>query len=280
MSKRERIFLCAVFMVILAGIALRWNIQKTESDIAQHISQLRHSANNHPVTSRFDERQQLPPPVQRYFQFVFQGRIPSYRVATMQMSGQFRRPQQSSFNPTTAEQTSAIRQPGLVFSATTPIIPLVWARAYDAYVDGKMEMKAKILSTFTVVNEQSNPTLDQISLRRWLLESALYPMVLLPSEYVRWEAIDDQHARVIAQYQGVSTRMIATFAPSGELTRMNAEENGDLNTPYHGSGEQVERSDYQDIQGMMIPMQFSIARVHDGQVLPFWSGKIEKITFE
>ena len=72
----------------------------------------------------------------------------------------------------------AVGTPALVFSATTPIVPGVWARAYDAYVDGRMDMKAKVLSAVAVVNESSSPELDRISLRRWLLESALYPAAL------------------------------------------------------------------------------------------------------
>ena len=143
-----------------------------------------------------------------------------------------------------------------------------------------MQMKAKILSTFSVVDEQSSPELDRVSLRRWLLESALYPMALLPSEQIQWEAIDDQRARVTAHWNQMSVSMIATFAPSGELTQMIATEEGDLSTAYHGSGELVERSDYQNVQGIMIPMKFSIARVHANQVLPFWVGKIDEIRFE
>ena len=99
----------------------------------------------------------LPEPVQRYFRFVFPGPAPAYAVVRLSASGQFRRPLTQGFNATTAEQVIAAGVPALMFSATTPVLPGVWARAYDFYTNGEMEMKAKILSTLTVVDEKPPP---------------------------------------------------------------------------------------------------------------------------
>lgn len=74
--------------------------------------------------------------------------------------------------------------------------------------------------------------------------------------------------------------MVATFRPDGSLERFDAEEDGDLNTPYHGSGEYALRGDYQRLFGMMLPLSFTIARVADGQIYPFWTGKITAITYD
>ena len=281
MKKSIALGIILATMATISVMTIRQGIQKTETEISQYTADVRNAANMaHIHRPNSNSLSNLPSPVQRYFQFAFPQDIPSYRTAQIQMSGQFRRPQTTVFNPTTAKQTAAIHVPGLVFSAKTPIIPLIWATAYDAYVNGNMQMKAKILSTFSVVDEKSNADLDRISLRRWLLESSLYPMALLPSEQIQWEAIDEHHARVTVHWQDISVSMIASFASSGELTQMIATEDGDLSTPYHGSGELVERSDYQSVQGIMIPMKFSIARVHANQVFPFWVGQIDEIQFE
>lgn len=221
----------------------------------------------------------LPAPVQRYFAYTFRGQAPRLAFVELQMEGEFRRPKTQVFTPTTAEQTVATGVPAMMFSATTEMLPGIWARAYDAYVDGRMEMKAKVLSAVTVVDEKSSPELDRISLRRWLLESALYPMALLPGGPVRWEAIDTHRARAVATYQGVTASMVASFDSLGRLQSMHAEADGDLQTPYHGSGEHVTRSDYQPVDGVMLPMSFVIARAAGGKIYPFWRGHITHIRF-
>ncbi|MCF8483337.1 MAG: hypothetical protein K9H25_23175, partial [Rhodospirillum sp.] len=153
----------------------------------------------------------LPAPVQRYLAYALPDPSPKWRWLEAQMVGDFRRPRTEAFEPTSARQVIALGDPALTFSAVTPILPGVWARVYDAFVDGRMEMKAKLLSTVTIVDEKENPALNRISLRRWLLESPLYPMALLPGGPVRWEAIDDHHARAIVTADGLEASLVATF---------------------------------------------------------------------
>ncbi|GHB37864.1 hypothetical protein GCM10007094_28990 [Pseudovibrio japonicus] len=221
----------------------------------------------------------LPKVVQRYLQFSFPNGPTNISHVSMEMEGQFRRPQTEGFAATTAEQVVAANTPALAFSATTPIIPGVWARAYDAYADVRMEMKAKILSTITVVDEKETPELNATSLRRWLLESPLYPVALMPGGPVTWEAIDDTRARATVTMSGYSASLVATFREDGSLERFDAEEDGDLTSPYHGSGEHVYRTDYKEVSGMMIPHKFIIARAAKGKILPFWNGHLTSITF-
>lgn len=222
----------------------------------------------------------LPAPVQRYFHYVFPDGIPVYTLVRLEQAGDFRRPLTESFQPTTAQQVIAANTPAMIFSATTPILPGIWARAYDFFADGKMRMKARIMSTLTVVDQKESADLNAISLRRWLLESALYPRALLPGGPVRWEAVDDISARAVVEQDGLTARLIAHFDETGRMTRMTAESDGDLTTPYHGSGEDVVRSDYRLVAGQMIPMAFTISRAANGKIHPFWSGRIVSIAFE
>lgn len=226
----------------------------------------------------------LPPPVQRYLRFAFpdlKAAIP-HTLLQVEMEGQFRRPLTQDFNATTARQIASSATPALVFDATTPIMGVLWARAFDGYVNGRMEMRAKLLSAIEVVheNEFSSPELNRISLRRWLMESATYPQALLPGGHVTWEAIDDQSARAVAHLGDLHIGVIARFAPSGEMLSMEAETDGDLATPYHGSGEHVARSDYQLVQGVKVPMAFVFSRAAGGQVHPFWKGRITHLRFD
>lgn len=269
-----------LLLAIIAGVVGFGHFQ-TEKDISTFQSRIEAIAIERTAPQVTQAQMAaLPRPVRRYFNFVFTEGIVDASVVRVSAKGQFRRPQTETFNFTTAEQVIAIGEPALVFSATTPIIPGIWARAYDFFADGEMEMKAKVLSLITVVDEAETPELNQISLRRWLLESALFPQALLPGGPVRWEAIDSNSARAIVEAGGLRATMIAHFDSDGRMTRMVAEEDGDLSTPYHGSGEHVTRSDYRNVESVMIPHRLVISRANAGKILPFFDAEITEITFE
>lgn len=280
MKPYQSVLAFALSVTAVSGATLWALASATESDIRGHrVAVVNAGARAAPSTPGTPSLAALPAPVQRYFKFVFPGAVPRATHVDIEMQGRFRRPKTQSFTPTTAEQTIAVGTPAMVFSATTPIVLGVWARAYDAYVDGRMDMKAKVLSAVAVVNESSSPELNRISLRRWLLESPLYPMAMLPGGPVRWEAIDEQRARAVVTYNGLSASLVARFAPDGRLLRFDAEEDGDLTTSYHGSGEHVARDDYQLVDGVRVPMKFVIARAAGGKLYPFWDGRVMSIRF-
>lgn len=222
----------------------------------------------------------LPEPVQAYLRFALPGPVRPLHTVRIAQAGEFRRPLTEGFAPTTATQTIAIGTPALMFAATTPLPPGLWARAYDFYAAGRMRMRAKILSTLGVVNERETEALNRTSLRRWLLESPLYPMALLPGGPVRWEAVDARRARAVVAAHGLEASLVATFRADGSLERFDAEQDGDLTTSYHGSGEHVSRTEYRLVEGMMIPMGFDIARAAGGQIHPFWRGRVTQIAFQ
>lgn len=269
------VLLCAAVAVYLGVMAYL-----TKADIDSFAAKVSDLGNISPARSYSGESfDSLPVPVRRYFTFVFKETVPRYAHVLIRQEGQFRRPQTTTFSPTTARQTIAVGDPALVFSATIPIRAGIWARAYDFYADGRMEMKARLLSAITVVDERGTPELNRSSLRRWLMESPLYPMALLPGGPVRWEAVDDRHARAIVTAHGISAALLATFDDEGRLLQFAAEEDGDLTTPYHGSGECAKRSDYRLVSGMMIPHGFLLARAARGRIYPFWQGRITNIRF-
>ena len=277
----KRLLLAILLIAVLSALMLGGFAYFTEREIQQQRQRILSLAQTQ-SSLQVDVHQiaQLPPPVQRFIQFTFPHGIRTDIVAVeVDMEGLFRRPQTTSFSPTTAQQTFVVRLPALIFDAHTQIPPLLWARAYDVYAQGDMQMRAKIMSAITVVDEQSSAELNRISLRRWLLESSYYPMALLPGGVVQWQAIDENRARAVVHSDGLSASLIATFAADGRLLQWDAEQDGDLNTPYHGSGEHAARADYQLIDNMMIPKKFMIARSAQGKIEPFWQGHITRVKF-
>ncbi len=274
--RRMRLWISALLLVpvfVLVGFAL-W----TDHEIARQTDRIVAQAEQHapPSLGALDD---LPAPVARYLRLAVTESVHSRRVEIRQ-HGAFRRPKTDTFNPTTAHQVIATGSPAMLFDATTWVLrPLLWARAYDAYADGEMVMKAKVLSAVAVVDEMASPELNQISLRRWLLESPLYPVALLPGGPVTWEPMDDRRARARVSAGGLQATLVATFGDDGLLASFHAEQDGDLDTPYHGSGEHVQRGDYQAHGGMLIPMRFTISRMAQGQIHPFWRGTVTDVRF-
>jgi hypothetical protein len=280
MSMKNAALIVLAGLVAVPAIWIGWSAWSLRAEISGREDSVVADARDRAASFDAAAMQSLPAPVRRYFDFVFPDGPPvDIASVAVDMSGEFRRPLMEKFEPTTARQVASTRKPDLVFSADTPIIGPVWAVAYDIFVDGEMEMGAKLLSTLRVVDEKGTPELNRISLRRWLLESPAWPMALLPAGPVEWQPIDDRHARAVVSAYGFQAAMIATFRDDGSLAAFNAEEDGDLTTPYHGSGEHTVRSDYRLVEGVRIPMSFMIARAADGEIHPFWEGRITSIRF-
>lgn len=234
-----------------------------------------------PVTA--EELAALPEPVRRYLDFAFQGEPRRLRSLSVVQQGDFRRPGQTGWERMTAEQYVAATEPAFVFSGATQVLPGVTARAMDAYVDGRMRMRAKVFSAITVMAEDGG-ALDRVSLMRFVIESALFPSALLPGEHLRWEAMDETRARAVVLAAGEAIgAYVVTFDPaSGALVRMESEAEGDPATAgrFHGAGEVVERSDYRAVEGVMVPHRFTLARRLGGDVQPFWKGEVTQIAFD
>ncbi len=279
---RKRTFLAALAAAaILAVGAFAIVAAMTEAEIDAHASTVRAIATRTAFSPDADfAPDSLPAPVRRYLRFTFPDGPPAYRTARIAMQGMFRRPLTEDMNPTTASQVAATRTPTYIFAATTPIATGITARVYDAFIDGEMTMKAILQSVFTVEDRRGSETLNRISLRRWLMEAPTYPMAFLPGGPVTWQAIDEKSARATLSEGDLTTSVIAWFNEDGSLDRIEAEEDGDLTTPYHGSGEYAARSDYRMVEGVRVPMGFTIARRANGKIYPFWKGRLTSVNFE
>ncbi|MGC2857397.1 DUF6920 family protein [Novispirillum sp. DQ9] len=225
----------------------------------------------------------LPAPVARYFDYVFQGKPPRpLRVVRMVEEGEFRRPGATGWAPMTVQQYVAPGGPAFVFTGTTPLLPGVTARAMDAYVDGHMEMTVKVLSAVTVVDERGG-ALDRTSLMRFVIEAPLFPSALLPGPHLRWEPIDATQARAVVLAGGAPIGAYrATFAADGPLLELWAEDGGDPATAhrFHGAGEVAARGDYRPVDGVMVPHAFTLSRRFGDRVEPFWKGTVTYIDFD
>lgn len=254
------------------------NTEKTILEFEQQVRNIGGETSPNAYTQ--EDYNALPKPVKKYFNFVFGGEsIPTIHSVEYEMQGKFRRPWTDYFEDTVAFQVDAVYSSSFMFSATTPIIAFILARPYDAFIDNMMEMKAKIGYILTVVDETWNESLNEISVRRWLMGTPLFPQSLLPWGRVTWEAIDDTHARAVARSRDIKASALVTFREDWSIESFSAEEDGDLDTPYHGSWEYTLKENYQKVNWIMIPMEYMFARKVGSNIYPFWKGKIIEISY-
>lgn len=137
----------------------------------------------------------LPAPVQRYFRAVLYEGQPLVTAVTVEHGGTFNMSEdRERWVPFTSTQRVILQRPGFVWDARIRMLPGLTVFVRDAYVAGAGVLVAKLLGLLTVMEQPDTPELAQGELMRFFAEAAWYPTALLPSQGVRWAAIDDRHA--------------------------------------------------------------------------------------
>ncbi|MBE0467569.1 MAG: hypothetical protein IBX71_10160 [Candidatus Desulforudis sp.] len=238
-----------------------------------------------PITpTTYDARgiEDLPPPVQRYFRAVLQDGQPIITVVRLSQQGQFRLSEaEDSWRPYEATQLVATRPPGFDWDALIRMAPGVKVFVQDAYAAGTGILHAAVLGLVTVADMRGTPEMAQGELMRFLAEGPWYPTALLPSQGVRWEAMDDYSARATLEDGEVSVSIEFYFDEEGLIKMVRSQSrhravDGVLQaTPWEGRF-----SAYANRAGMRIPLDGEVEwQLADGP-LPYWRGRITEIDYE
>lgn len=153
----------------------------------------------------------LPPPVARYLRAVIRDGAPLARHVVIRHEGTFRADPAGAWAPFRSVQHVTARAPGFVWNAEIRMAPLVAVYVRDELVAGSAAMRAKVAGLVTVVDVAGTPGLAAPALHRWLGESAWFPTALLPSPFLRWEAVDDSTARAVATAGGTTVSLAFHF---------------------------------------------------------------------
>ncbi len=137
----------------------------------------------------------LPDPVQRYFRTVLKDRQAIVTSVKLSQQGKFNMSEtKDKWDPFTATQFVVTQRPGFDWDARIQISPGLNAFVHDTYLSGKGSLHASLLGLVTVADVRDTPEANQGELMRFFAETAWYPTALLPSQGVRWEAIDETSA--------------------------------------------------------------------------------------
>ena len=161
------------------------------------------------------------------------------------------------------------------------MMPGVTVRVHDAYVAGEGILHASLLGLVSMVNLRGTGGLAQDELMRFVAEAAWYPTALLPSQGVRWEAVDDRSARATLEDGDVAPTLLFRFDPDGPVETVCAEARGRsvrgevVPTPWRGRF-----WDHAIRDGMRVPLAGEVAWVLPDGPKPYWRGRITKLRYE
>jgi hypothetical protein len=232
-----------------------------------------------PKTYDSKELEGLPDPVQRYFQAVLKDGQPIVAAVNLTQQGIFNMSEtKPKWSPFTATQFVTTQRPGFDWDARIQMAPGVSAFVHDAYMLGAGSLHVSLLGLFTVADVRDTPAAAQGELLRFFAEMPWYPTALLPSQGVRWEAIDNTSARATLTDAPTTVSLVFRFNPEGTIETMRAEARyRDKLTAMPWSGRFW---DYSTRDGMLIPLQGEVGWEYPDGIRLYYKGKVTEINYE
>ncbi len=228
------------------------------------------------------ELEGLPAPVQRCFRAVSKDGQPIIAAASILQAGTFNMSETAhQWKPLTAKQRVITQRPGFDWDARIIMFPAVPVHIHDAYLKGQGMLHGAILVLIPVVNMPDTPELQQGEFMRYFMEALWYPTALLPSQGVRWEAVDDRSARAGLADGGLAVALTFRFQDDSVIESARAESRGRLvNGLPSGTPWQGQFWNYAVWDGVQVPLEGEVAWVMPDGIKPCYRGKVTSLSFE
>lgn len=238
-----------------------------------------------PVRARnvdFRELEGLPAPVQFYFRAALRDGQPMVAGVRVRHQGTFNLGDTTDrWRPFTSEQRVITSPPGFDWDARVRIMPGLTVRVHDAYVAGEGTLHAAILGLLTVADLRGSREVTEGELMRFFAEAPWYPTALLPSQGVRWAAVNAHSARATLSEGATGPQMLFTFGADGMIETVRAEARARavgkefVPTPWQGHF-----WNYSGRAGMRVPLDGEVAWLLPAGEKSYWRGRITDISYE
>lgn len=267
-----------LMVVALIYGARRWQAATWEMHAGLEAARLQSGGS----TYRTDELNGLPEPVQRYFRAVLKDGQSMISAVSVEHAGTFNMSETGEqWKRFTSTQRVITRRPGFDWEGRIEMMPGLTVRVHDAYIAGEGILHATLFGLVSLADLRGTPEIAEGELMRFLAEAAWYPTALLPSQGVRWEAVDDTSAKAILKDGEASVTMLFRFDRSGLIDSIRVEARGRaaagtvIPTPWEGRW-----SNYEVRDGILIPLDGEVAWMLPEGPKPYWRGRITKIVYE
>lgn len=234
------------------------------------------------VTVDFAALAELPPPVQRYFRTVLRDGQPRITGVEIEHQGQFDLGESvAQWKPFTSRQRVVLDRPGFLWDARIAVAPGVAVRVHDGYAAGEGRLHASLLGLIPLADLTGPGEVARGELFRFLAEAAWYPTALLPGPSVRWQAVDEQSARVFLADGDLEVDLLFHFDAAGRIDSVRAEARGRTvkgrvePTPWLGRF-----WNYEERGGQRVPLDGEVAWLLPTGLRPYWRGTIRSIHYD
>ena len=279
----KKIFLTLLGLSLLIAAAFAYGANRWQSATNELHADL--EAGRRPVTPTIYSASELiglPAPVQRYFRAALTEGQPMIVAVTVEHTGRFNMEATGDqWKPFTSTQRVITQRPGFDWEARVAVMPGPPALVHDAYIAGEGILHASLFGLVSVVDLRGTPEAAHGELLRWFAEAAWYPTALLPSQGVRWTAVDENSATATMQDGETTVTLLFRFNADGLIDSVRAEQRGALldgvnvPTPWEGSF-----SGYELRDGMRVPLEGEVAWEFPEGRAPYWRGRITNISYE
>ena len=223
-----------------------------------------------------------PAPIQRYFRAVLKNGQPIVAAARVEHTGTFNMGEAADrWKPFTSTQRVVTRRPGFDWDARVAMIPGVPVLVHDAYVAGEGTLHAAVLGLLSVATLHGRGEVAQGELMRFFAEAAWYPTALLPSQGVRWDAVDDHSAHATLQDGDITLTLLFRFNEEGLIDTVFAESRAQMvggkvtHAPW-----QCRVWNYAIRDGMRVPLDGEAAWMMAEGAKTYWRGHINTLSYE
>ena len=269
-------------VVALASMALvgRWVWHARSEELLTKLAASAHHAR--PAEFQLSQLEGLPVPVGRYLSQVLSAGQRAVESARISHSGTFNMGTgEPQWRPFSSTQDVVVAGPGFLWNAHIRMAPGIPARVHDAYVNGRAVLTARLFGLITVMESPDSPELAQGELLRFLAEAPWYPTALLPSPTLTWATIDDASARLTLVDEDVSVLLVVHFGAGGLIESVHSDgryrdmDGTQIRTPWEGRF-----WNYEERDGMLIPLDGEVAWLLPEGRRPYWRGHIDAIKYE
>jgi hypothetical protein len=272
--------LVAFVALVLIGDA-RW-VNATQEQMS-----LLESARVPASVGRYEAREieGLPAPVQRYFRAVLKDGQPFITTATFNFAGTFNMSANGGeqWKPFTSTQLAVVHRPGFLWNGRISMLPGLAAHVHDSYIAGVGTLHVAMLGLFTVADVQDGGEAARGELMRYFAEMAWYPTALLPSQGVRWDAVNDRSANATLVDGPITLTLLFRFDEAGLITTIYADARGAsigkdgimVLMPWECKVYSYERRD-----GMLVPTVGEAAWMRPDGRKPYFIGNLTSMAYE
>lgn len=156
-----------------------------------------------------------------------------------------------------------------------------WCVMTASYIAGKGLLQAALFGLYTMADVSGGGEIAKGEFMRFFAEAPWYPTALLPSQGVRWEAVDDRSANATIVDGPLTLTLLFRFNNAGLIESFRAEARGAMDgkemamIPWEGNW-----SNYQVRDGMTVPLTGEVAWIRAEGRQPYFIGTVTSLNYE